>query len=991
MWITKVQLSDIKSYAKNSPAIEFRPGVNLIQGHNGAGKSTLLEAIGVALFDSRPYTNPQFVREGARSGTITVGFMSALDDREYEVVRAVGASAFYIYDPVIRQKLCEGKDDTFAFIRRHLQVEPDTELAGLFQDAIGVPQGTMTGIFLETAGTRKAKFDRLLGIDSYERVWTSLRDTASFIDRMIGDSGREIAELQGMLVDLPGVQAEVERLENLVGQGLTERQARESAIGEVSESVQAFDRTKAQIDQLAGQLAEFATDLARLEERARQARAETQSAEEAAAILAESAAGFEAYTLADETLKTLEPQQKARALLLDSRRDLETARQLGEQEAARLETQLEGVVAAEAEVRRLEPLVEQQAALEAELARLQDATFRHRQLESQLRQTAQMRADLDFRLARSRQRAVEEQVSAEAAPPAEEAGAGDDFAELASQLREGLAGLENELTQVAEARQAAGHAESALAEARLHVTERTNGQEELRRIEADLAAARERLADARLEVRQGEQARQQLEAHQTLLDGAEAVCPVCHQPLNPQARAESAAHFAAEQARLDESLARARATETDSARAVAALDGQRQTLAARIESLPSEASLEAAEARARQTADALHARRVGAGRDLALVEARFQRFDRSLVEAQAALDELAGAIGHAAELQVQIEALADPRRARDRALDRAAERLTIEPALAAARANLEAVRGQFDDLNQQLAVFEGLDEALEAARRDRELHGEAYRRTLAHQTAAAQLQARRAALEGLTGEIAAREAARQSLVQERDGLLAGYDAAAHDARRLEQTRLQVELGQIQARLDEHQHMLYGMEARRADLLEKQQALERLQAEVGRLQARKEGFEFVRGAIRGAGPRIAEQLVQLIGEQANRTFGDILGDYSLTLNWSKDYAISVNAAGETRAFELLSGGEQMIAAMAVRLALLTQLASVRFAFFDEPTANLDETRREQLAQRLSEIRSLQQLFVISHDDTFEQESYHVVQVRKENGLSQVEIL
>ncbi len=84
-----------------------------------------------------------------------------------------------------------------------MQVEPDTELAGLFQDAIGVPQGTMTGIFLETAGTRKAKFDRLLGIDSYERVWTSLRDTASFIDRMIGDSAREIA-IEGHAVDLRG-------------------------------------------------------------------------------------------------------------------------------------------------------------------------------------------------------------------------------------------------------------------------------------------------------------------------------------------------------------------------------------------------------------------------------------------------------------------------------------------------------------------------------------------------------------------------------------------------------------------------------------------------------------------------------------------------------------------------------------------------------------------------------------------------------------------
>ena len=167
MWITRVQLSDIKSYGKDSPPIEFRPGVNLIQGHNGAGKSTLLEAIGLALFDSRAYTNAQFVREGATSGRITVGFVSAVDEREYEVVRGVGSSSLsYIYDPEIQQRLCEGREDTLAFIRTHLRVDAETNLSTLFEDAVGVPQGTMTAIFRETAAVRKSKFNRLLHIDA---------------------------------------------------------------------------------------------------------------------------------------------------------------------------------------------------------------------------------------------------------------------------------------------------------------------------------------------------------------------------------------------------------------------------------------------------------------------------------------------------------------------------------------------------------------------------------------------------------------------------------------------------------------------------------------------------------------------------------------------------------------------------------------------------------------------------------------------------------
>ena len=61
---------------------------------------------------------------------------------------------------------------------------------------------------------------------------------------------------------------------------------------------------------------------------------------------------------------------------------------------------------------------------------------------------------------------------------------------------------------------------------------------------------------------------------------------------------------------------------------------------------------------------------------------------------------------------------------------------------------------------------------------------------------------------------------------------------------------------------------------------------------------------------------------------------------------------------------------MCAALAVRLALLKTLADISIAFFDEPTTNMDEIRRSQLAEAISNLKSFTQLFVISHDDTFE---------------------
>jgi len=79
-----------------------------------------------------------------------------------------------------------------------------------------------------------------------------------------------------------------------------------------------------------------------------------------------------------------------------------------------------------------------------------------------------------------------------------------------------------------------------------------------------------------------------------------------------------------------------------------------------------------------------------------------------------------------------------------------------------------------------------------------------------------------------------------------------------------------------------------------------------------------------------------------------------------------------------------------AALAVRLALLREVSALRIAFFDEPTAHLDPEWRENLAAQITQIKGFHQLFVISHDDTFERETHHVLRVTKENGVSQVEV-
>jgi exonuclease SbcC len=99
-------------------------------------------------------------------------------------------------------------------------------------------------------------------------------------------------------------------------------------------------------------------------------------------------------------------------------------------------------------------------------------------------------------------------------------------------------------------------------------------------------------------------------------------------------------------------------------------------------------------------------------------------------------------------------------------------------------------------------------------------------------------------------------------------------------------------------------------------------------------------------------------------------------------------------GVNRTFAQLSGGEQMSAALAIRLALLKKLSNLNIAFFDEPTQNMDELRRTNLAEQIRRVRGFEQLIVISHDDTFEQGLDSIVRLNKQNGethlLSEEEI-
>ncbi|MGB7250292.1 MAG: SMC family ATPase, partial [Phormidesmis sp.] len=146
---------------------------------------------------------------------------------------------------------------------------------------------------------------------------------------------------------------------------------------------------------------------------------------------------------------------------------------------------------------------------------------------------------------------------------------------------------------------------------------------------------------------------------------------------------------------------------------------------------------------------------------------------------------------------------------------------------------------------------------------------------------------------------------------------------------------------------------------------------------------KRFINYARKVYKAAGPRITERYVHNISREADRLFRELLGRTNVALTWSAEYEITVQEGAHARRFINLSGGEQMCAALAVRLALLKVLADIDVAFFDEPTTNMDRARRASLAEAIARIKSFKQLFVISHDDTFEQVTETTITVTRES--------
>ena len=208
----------------------------------------------------------------------------------------------------------------------------------------------------------------------------------------------------------------------------------------------------------------------------------------------------------------------------------------------------------------------------------------------------------------------------------------------------------------------------------------------------------------------------------------------------------------------------------------------------------------------------------------------------------------------------------------------------------------------------------------------------------------------------------------------------------------EKNKLNDQILGFKGKVEAAQKRIKDIDEKIADLGKKEKELEQVQADVKNINTLKLFTETIRNWFQEAGPKITDALISRINSMASDLYQDLMETDNVQLIWEQDYNIKIATPTNVKDFQQLSGGEQMSAALAIRLAILKILTNADFAFFDEPTTNLDKDKRTNLAKAIQNIKGFKQLFVISHDDTFEENAENIIKFTKdENEITHVQYL
>jgi exonuclease SbcC len=313
-------------------------------------------------------------------------------------------------------------------------------------------------------------------------------------------------------------------------------------------------------------------------------------------------------------------------------------------------------------------------------------------------------------------------------------------------------------------------------------------------------------------------------------------------------------------------------------------------------------------------------------------------------------------------------------------------------------AQLQAERAAAQQLlqgkQQELSRYSNLQTQIEAAETELKKHQPARDLFLANREQASKLEPRRQELRKFDRFLARYKGELATKESDLKGIQGGYDAALHLKLREEKDSLVREVGALEQKVENLKTEALRLSSEIEKLRELEKDIVVKQAQVKAYGEKEKLVKFLRNRVfRNVSAALSERFREEISLRADKIYRTI-AETDEELYWGENYQIVLRdmADGEVRerVNDQLSGGQTMSAVVALRLAML-QTIGARIAFFDEPTSNLDATRRENLAHAFRSIdvgkedlteHWYDQLFLISHDVAFTEVTDQIVHLDKD---------
>lgn len=983
----------------------FQQGINFISGLNGAGKSTIIEAIGFALFDNIDYTAKQFIREGQKSGQVEI-LLEANDERLYRIIRKFNTTAlslkWEVYDEASGAMLeqLHGIKDVTNWIKHNIGLAPEDSLRDLYRQVISVQQGAFTTPFLETPSQRRDTFEAILGVEGYRQVYNKTSSLNAEFNGPIAKLETEIAHLQEQVVKLPIIEEQIKEITEQKGKKAEELEKISNQHQEQQKLVNHLALLKDQVEAIKQKIILDQQSLVHYEEQLKGIMGDLQGAEAAATLVQQATPGYHLYQKKQQELTKLESKQV-------EQRKLQSELDLAEKQQAIAQTEYQS---------KQEELTKRKAQLLSKKSQLSD--------ELKLGQEKLDKARQDY------QKVVNYQAEIK-----------HDLASL-QKIIDWFKGNELLLEQAERSQVLLSEHLSQLANLKNQSEELANWSKELADKEqliqletvleakAKLIGSRDSLLQNRHALEQGICPIIQEACPSTKVAGN--LSNYYHKQITKLTKEIELAEQAEAHQRLLQDKINALKLKIEKAKGT---EQTRQDLAQKSNDLTLAFQEVATSLDQDLLADLVNetinilnhinqknktffkfAEQVFANPNLpAITEIpeiewsilvpvqdhhqvtkwldKFKRQKQELsywVRDQLgfgnSLQEWLTQILNQAENRVQLAQQGNHHcktqiLEHDQQLNSLAE---AEKDLAKQAIEIQTKADHVKKLQAKVEEYADLDTAIANIKQavlENQSHYEQYKENMTMATRLPGLHQQLKDSQGKQREL------KNKLTEQQASLIKlenEYDPKKHQQLEvglqellLSKRTLDLELKQLTRDLTNLMEELEQLQAAQQVLANKQEELDIL------YEARKL-LQLIRQVLQAAADPIAQRYRSHISTLASQIYRSIASD-NVMLEWADQYEVVLkdNLAGfeRERVFKQLSGGEQMTAALAIRLALMQTFSDVGVGFFDEPTANLDVERRESLGFAIQKsVEQFNQLFVISHDDTFDAVTEHTILVK-----------